>query len=107
MRNQSESKAEAIRRLPPLPPSYEWRIVCDQPQAWHAGCCYCHVYSRRTLQQVVDLVWAKWSKDSGLTRERYMHLLDFENRCINVEECTACDEREFNEIQTALEEALG
>lgn len=52
------------------------------------------------------MAWLKWESDSGLTRERYLELLNFEHRCLDDEECQTCVEREESETSMALEAAL-
>jgi len=100
------NKSEAATPYPALPPSYKWTIVNDQPQVWHRGCVTFWVNGFNTATMTAEKAWRRWELESGLTRERYLDLLNYEDRCHNGEECQACVDREENEISAALEEAL-
>jgi hypothetical protein len=104
VRNKSEDKPI----LPPLPPSYDWLMIHGRPQVWHKGLCQFWVppSEARSREDLAAMAWLKWESDSGLTRERYLELLNFEHRCLDDEECQTCVEREESETSMALEAAL-
>lgn len=65
MRNKSEE-------LPALPPSYSWRVIKGQAQAWWKGSAQ---FWDRDPNAVAARAWNKWTQDSGLTQERHLYLL--------------------------------